>query len=148
MEPWIGVVGIVIGVMLSEVVRWLRDRGEKQEKYRVMLYEKRLEIHQQAFTWLRKLAAVTMASDTEKREVISKVDEWWNSNCLYLDDESREAMLDAISGVEGLIDLSPPQAEVKRTARLALEKALSSVMHGIGMKHLDKAIKIKSETQS
>jgi hypothetical protein len=147
MDAWVGgVVGIVIGIILTEGLQWLRDWREGKEKYRVMLYEKRLDIHQQAFTLLRKLMAATNASDEGRREIIEKADEWWNSHCLYLDEESRKKLLEAIISVENLVDLPPPRAGFRKSARLALEEASAAVMNGIGMKHLEKPVKMNQES--
>ena len=94
-EAIFGLVGVVVGSGLVLLYNLYRDRREREEKYRVMLYEKRLEAHQKAFCYIQKLnvALNTAQNDEDLWEVTREAREWWDSNCLYLDEYSRKDLL-------------------------------------------------------
>lgn len=55
MDGWGYVIAVVAGVIISEAIRWLRDWREGGKKYKVMLYAKRLEVHQKAYYYTIQL---------------------------------------------------------------------------------------------
>ncbi len=71
------------GLLLEEV------RGRNQ--LRLGALEKRLEVHQQAFTLWKKLHGSVFRP--EAMDVVMECQEFWNKNCLYLSPEVREAFL-------------------------------------------------------
>jgi len=97
---WVGLIGIIIGVILSELIRWLRERGEGEEKYRVMLYEKRLEVHQKAFYYVEQLMdqlrgyfeRYEYPNRDELAAIYREARGFYYSNSLYLDELSRAEM--------------------------------------------------------
>ena len=56
MEEWGYVVAVVAGVIISEGVRLLRDWRGERHRYSLMLYEKRLEVHQKALYYIERLS--------------------------------------------------------------------------------------------
>lgn len=140
MDAWVGLVGIVIGIILSEGIHWLRDRRESKEKYRAMLYGKCLEAHQKAFYYIQKLNEVlnVAQSDEDIWKVTREAREWWDSNCLYLDEQSRREMIPAINYAAVYTQSRrnrngytlPPVWE-------QLEKTKKAIVSGIGMKHIE-----------
>jgi hypothetical protein len=138
MEVWGYLIAVGIGAILTEGLRWLWDWRQGKERYKLMLYEKRLEVHQKAYSCIRKLRLAMDQHDKEKIEVTDQADEWYFSNCFYLDEESRAKMYQATGKVRELIDLRGPQAQDRELARIALQEAFKAVEKGIGMKHLEK----------
>ena len=174
---WVGVVGAVIGVLIGSGITlgysvW-RDRWERQERqkdrdehYKQTLYPRRLEAHQQAFYLVRKIAAAmpdslklmkrsrTVTADEASRQL----EEWWASNCFYLDEESRRRIIEAIVYAEDLVidytiqdDSTYRLDDDKRTSwhndhrefRKCIQDTLISLEKGIGMKHVEKPKKKK-----
>lgn len=62
-------------------------RGRQQ--LRLAAVDKRLQVHQEAFSFWRKLVA-SIHKDSVW-EVVLECQEWWDSNCLYLGPEARAA---------------------------------------------------------
>lgn len=79
-----------------DVMKW-----EQEERYRVRLYGKRLDVHQQAFEWLCKaVEPLKRARSSDARQedrdelaaICKDAQRWWDANCLYLDPSSRDKM--------------------------------------------------------
>jgi len=73
----------------GEFLEGLRSK----QQLRMAALEKRLEAHQQAFTFWRKLMF-----EANSRAVITTVNdcqEWWERNCLYLSSDARAAFRQA-----------------------------------------------------
>ena len=151
-EAIFGLIGVVVGSGLVLGYNYYRDRREREEKYRVILYPKRLEVHQKALMWNYKLYSVLNVSiptqDYEAvREVTVKAREWWESECLYLDEVSRQEMMVAINYVSVYIRWDrehgkpPPVWE-------QLDKAKKAIVSGIGMKHVEEPKKERPEGES
>jgi hypothetical protein len=62
-------------------------RGKHQ--LRMAAVDKRLEVHQQAYTLWRKLLANLYSNDINS--IVFECQEWWRSNCLYLAPAARGA---------------------------------------------------------
>ena len=62
---------------------------------RVAAIDKRLQVHQEAFTHWRELMSKTHTDDVGKEVLICQT--WWEQNCLYLEPEVRSAFVDAYS---------------------------------------------------
>ncbi len=67
----------------------LLEEVKGRNQLRVAALEKRLEVHQEAFTLWRKLMT-SMHSDSVG-DTVMECQEWWNNNCLYLSSEARQA---------------------------------------------------------
>lgn len=67
----------------------LLEEYKMHNSLRMAAIDKRLQVHQEAFTLWKELFS---AVHTEKiGDVVMKCQNWWNENCLYLSPESREA---------------------------------------------------------
>lgn len=162
---WVGLIGVGVGSSITLGYNFWRDWSEGREKYRVMLYEKRLEIHQKGFYLVHKLSE-TMPDSIEgmKRvkaatinELSHQLEEWWTLNFFYLDEESRRRIIEAIVDAEDLVmdytiqDDSTYRLDDKRTSwhndhrefRKCIQDTLISLEKGIGMKHVEKPKKKK-----
>ena len=101
---FIGLLGVVMGIAASAFWQWT----EREDRYRVMIFEKRLEVHQEAVMFNSDIATKAQAALTGKvmpseAELLSNFLEmrtWWRTNNLYLDPHSRKAFLDLTIGVK------------------------------------------------
>ena len=170
-EAIFSLVGVVVGSGLVLLYNYYRDRREREDKYRVMTYQKRLEVHQKAFYLIRELnesfpgSIEYMDEDTITaiEKVRAEVEEWWALHCFYLDPKSSDKIMDIVVRSEelvrdyGLPNDSPDtldkdigkswlreRAEFTRCivdTKRALEK-------GIRMKHIEEPEKEQSEGKS
>lgn len=70
------------------------ENVRSHNKLKMAALDKRLEAHQQAYRLWREL--IFTAHDKEKvSDVVVKCQSWWNNNCLYLDEKSRDAFYKA-----------------------------------------------------
>src|SRR5271165_6176359 len=72
----------------------LLEQMKARHQLRLAALDRRLAVHQEAFTHWRELYT---AEAPNMDEVANKCRTWWNHNCLYLEPKVREAFLDAIS---------------------------------------------------
>ena len=152
MSDWIaaimGLVGVIFGVAIVEIRLW----RERKERYQVITFEKRLEVHQQAFAWCMKIVNLLGQTygDASSAEVnmhtialnklYNEATEWWWSNCLYLDENSRLNMFDAIGlpldRAEQLVNNMKPTDEFIQQSRDTLRETMRNINKGIGAKYL------------
>ena len=92
---------LLIGVAIPLIIFWLQDRQkrkyfelERKEKFKIVAIEKRLEAHQQALKLWDELRTVIHKSDNDpqKMEIINTTRDFWYSNSLYLERETRESL--------------------------------------------------------
>jgi len=144
----IGLIGVIIGVAIVEIRLW----RERKDRYQVITFEKRLEIHQQAFAWCMKISnllgksygdvssevATILAGELNK--LYNEANDWWGSNCLYLDDDSRLSMFTAIGlpldRAEQLIGDKQATNEFRQQARDTLKQTIRHITKGIGSEYL------------
>ena len=101
-EAIFGLIGVVVGSGLLLLYNYYRDHREREEKYRVMLYDKRLEAHQGAyyhveqllFSFGYRLYGPPLTKDM--RTLCREAEEFYDSNCLYLDEQSRGEIVMAL----------------------------------------------------
>lgn len=78
---------------LAQENRKVLEQASREHQLRLAALDRRLDAHQKAFTLCQKLIS---AMHTDKvGGVVSECQSWWDSNCLYLDTESREAFIRA-----------------------------------------------------
>lgn len=95
---WEIIVAFIVGAAVPIFINWLQRRDvrkqfdlQRKDKYKLVAVEKRLEVHQQAFSQWCKLKDVIHEKDVEKRgDVINTASEFYCHNCLYLEKRSRE----------------------------------------------------------
>ena len=64
-----------------------------KNQLRLAALDKRLQVHQEAFTLWRELFGAIHSPDIGKAVIICQ--EWWGKNCIYLEPEVRRAFTDA-----------------------------------------------------
>lgn len=143
LNPVIGIIGVIIGVGITEIRQWI----ERKEKYQALIFEKRLKVHQEALAYCY-LAYHSINSDKEKQEKdnkISEMEKWWENNCLLLDEKSRRKMLDLIGEARSYIHgFEKSQTRYLQTFR----ETLKTIAEGIGTKHLIELKDLKTEDKT
>ncbi len=136
----IGVAGIIVGVLITEVRNWL----DRKQRFRVMTFEKRLEAHQKAYYWCQKRNEVlNISENAEIHKTAREAREWWNANCLFLDAQSRSEMV-------GLLNLAHYYADDMKFGKEvwpSLRTTLKAIVRGIGVEYLPEMSQLPEELE-
>jgi hypothetical protein len=134
-----GLIGVILGVGVMEFRHWREER----ERYQVMTFEKRLETHQAALNWCYQLNRVLNSRDPgDIHGIADQAREWWNKNCLLLDEKSRESMVLTINFSHSYAnkfehpDKGEPEAQKGSQVWHYLNDSLRAIHEGIGVKYL------------
>ena len=145
----IGFAGVALGALILGITNWLA----RKDKYKDMVFEKRLDAHQGAHYWCMRLMTV-MRPDriTRKGGVAAAVEknqealEWLNKNALYLDQDSRLKMVSFVKYI-GEASLKYRDEEWRTEVHMKEEtlnvvmraaEAATAVEKGIGVEYLPK----------
>jgi hypothetical protein len=69
----------------------LVEELKARHQLRLAAIDRRLEVHQEAFTLWRELMSVMHSKDVD--EVAKKCGDWWGKNCVYLEEGVRESFV-------------------------------------------------------
>lgn len=90
--------------------RELLEIQRARHQLRASAIERRLEAHQAAYSYWRRLIGAVHGKDIA--DVVMECQSWWDRNCLYLDARSREAFREAYQAAfqhkDALSDKSNP----------------------------------------
>lgn len=75
----------------------LIEAAKFKNQLRIAALDKRLEVHQQAFVWWRRMFDALHTDAAGKTVVESQ--QWYVENCLYLEQSARAAFLDAAAAL-------------------------------------------------
>ena len=75
----------------------LLEELKGRHQLRLAAVDKRLQVHQEAFTIWRKM--LEFAYGDEIGKVVLEAQSWWEKNCIYLEPEVRQAFVDAYSAI-------------------------------------------------
>lgn len=90
----IGVFGTIVGALIVTTSHRSISREAQVSRFRLAALEKRLAVHQEAYTLWNELFW-NIHKESEVNEVVMKCQDWWYKNCLYLDAKSRKAFREA-----------------------------------------------------
>jgi hypothetical protein len=82
-----------------------------RHQLRLAALDRRLQVHQEAFTLWRELMAATHTDTVGS--VVVKCQEWWEKNCVYLEPPVRESFVSAYSAAHSHNALVSGRAEAK-----------------------------------
>lgn len=124
------------GVIVSQVVNLIVEQRREIANYRVNLYAKRLEAHQQAFEWMHRLNfELNRAQMEDLAAATSNARDWWNANALYLDPQSKSELVYFLNLCFGYAQGNlGPEENIWRQ----MNQTEKAIVRGIGMKHLEK----------
>lgn len=139
LPPVLALVGVLLGAGITVCMKWMETR----EKYQEMTFEKRLLVHQEAFSWNARLYQAVWSLDSDEiDEVAEKASDWWQNNCLFLDENSRYHMISALNCVYEYVNAisAVPKNDKADLLREDAIESLSAnriaIERGIGAKHL------------
>lgn len=141
MSEWAIAIAVMVGTLLGVGIQEFRRWRESRERYQVMTFPKRLEAHQQAFSWCHALNVVLNRSDPEEiHKVADEARAWWNDNCFLLDTDSRRKMIPLFNVAhiyaEGIERGKPLDVQLGDSVWRYLEDALKAITKGVGDKYL------------
>lgn len=85
---------IVGGLIATSSQAWISAQ-DRQNQLGLAALDKRLEAHQRAYAFWRKMAFNAANKDTIG-EIVLAAQTWWEENCLYLDSKSRAAFYQSL----------------------------------------------------
>lgn len=83
-------IGVLAGTAIAGSIQYWLSESERRHKLRLAALDKRLQAHQEAYSLWRKLLFADKQGDGV-HDVVSECQDWWETNCLYLSSEAREA---------------------------------------------------------
>ena len=89
---FVGLFGVIVGALIAAGSKLLMSAYERHHQLRMAALEKRLQTHQEAFALWAKFYNSLLKPDFDN--VFNECQDWWYSNCLYLEDEVRKAFRD------------------------------------------------------
>ena len=137
--------GFLIGLGFSEYRSW----RERKERFQVITFDKRLQAHQEALSWFYRLhkslnfydAFVDKKTD-DINKALDEVREWWQTNCLLLDESSRQKMVDSMMAISDHVGFNK---SYNAAVYASLREMRAAIIQGIGIKHLPEMPKTKEE---
>jgi len=131
------------GAVIAQVGGFVLEKRRELASYRVNLYAKRLEVHQQAFEWTHRLnvdlneskPGVLDAPETQRlNDTARSARAWWNGNALYLDPVSQSEFVYFLNLCFAYArDQLGPQEHIWKQMRVTQ----NVIVAGIGMKHIE-----------
>ena len=144
-DAYIGLFGVLIGVLLSELSRQQIAKQQRRNELRLAALDKRLESHQEAYTLWRGLLN-NLHDPAKLRDVVGDCFSWWEKNCLYLESRSREAFFRAfltasdyhITKMDQNPDLVKSEYEIIKSAGDVIAKGVELPPVSFGEDHIYK----------
>jgi hypothetical protein len=88
----VALIGAVVGAAITATVQWVNSERDRRHRLRTTAIDKRLAVHQEAYSLWRKIKAAANKPDGQDiGAVVIECQNWWENNCLYLDPSVREA---------------------------------------------------------
>jgi hypothetical protein len=86
-----GLLGVWLGTLLTEK----RYKTDRKDKFALVALDKKLDVHQRAFSLSRKMFFAIHKPEDEKYKVGKEAFEFWEENCLYMSIEVRNEFINA-----------------------------------------------------
>ena len=97
METLLTIFGIFVGAFLTLLIQMY----DRKDKFRLVAIDKRLQVHQEAFSIWYKLIWVIHSSSEDRIKVTTEARNFWINNCLYLERKTRKEFDIVIKLVDG-----------------------------------------------
>jgi hypothetical protein len=86
--------GVLLGGSIAGFIQYWISELDRDQQLRLAALDRRLQAHQESYTLWRKLLFADKRNE-EVHNVVEECQEWWESNCIFLTSEAREAFLKA-----------------------------------------------------
>ncbi len=80
---------------ITKKIEEVRSYYTSQQQLRMASLDKRLAVHQEAYSLWYELTSANIFDKRELETVLDKCIPWWEKNCLYLEPEAREAFINS-----------------------------------------------------
>jgi len=144
LDAALALAGVIVGTGGTLFIQWL----DRRERYHVLIFQKRLEVHQVAYAWRTPLFDAIESKDADRiLKITGKALKWWDENCLYLDDKSqRYFWLLLIRTKRYANSLKEKSSKAKRKVLIRevwdmYNKAFEAIHKGVGAKYLPELYK-------
>ena len=131
-EAVIAFLGVLVGSVITGFVQYWISSSNRQQQLRLAALDKRLQAHQEAYTWWQRLRWANRQTD-EFAKTVMGCQEWWLSNCLYLTPEARDAFRRAYLAAPDHAQLVATHADIKLiiAANNDVERAGKIIFEGV-----------------
>ncbi len=129
--PLVGLIGVVIGSLISEGSHYLSAREERRNQLRLAALDRRLQAHQEAFSFWKRIMN-NLSNPVKEGQIVIACQEWWDNNCLYLTPDAREAFFQAYmtaNGYDATMHTQDPQ--LARQASDVIMRAGKMIVQGV-----------------
>lgn len=135
----IGVILVTIGAYLGSrqgtKTQLLISERDRADRYKFVALDKRLQVHQEAYShWWRIRNSLLRPYDEKRLVVIYECDRWWQENCLYLDATARKCFRALLGGAINFESLDEAKREEFKEFMRQTQKYL---IEGVGVPWLD-----------
>lgn len=133
MDPALaGLIGVLVGTGATVIGVIVQARVSGQEiraRYRLAAIEKRLEVHQEAYS--RWIEIQWSLHDAKIGNLVIEAQDWWTKNCLYLDPESRDAFWKALINAHSVRAIT--DSEERKLVMGEIRRAGDLIMEGVSL---------------
>lgn len=137
-EGIFGLAGVLLGFT---VTLYLKSR-EQKERYKIMTFEKRLEVYQKLYYFNQTLWG-NMGVVGGPDDVLNQLKEYWKNNSLYVDDNTSKSTFALISSTQNYIiqlnNRNRDQSVFNQMETVFMDKLrtnLENISSGAGIAHL------------
>lgn len=150
---WFAAVMTLIGVLVGVGIQEFRIWRERKEKYKDMVFEKRLDAHQEGYYRVMRLCLAMLPNEIMKEggskvavERLQEAEEWRDKNALYLTEDTMEKIDDLLeyaadTGCKYANEAERKNISIEEETQKVLRNAgivSASIKKGVGVKHLPK----------
>ena len=138
-EAIIGLIGVVVGSLITGVPTWLLAKANRRDKYKLAIYDKRIQAHQEAYALSWDLSKSLGQSNI--LNIQNDCHKWWIHNRLYLTKGAAKAFKKAYQEAhcfhkeEKKEPVRGQKEENKRVLRL-IEEADKAILQDIDLEYL------------
>ena len=127
-------VGVVVGAIVTGRVQIVTTRQIIMTQARLIVADRRLQAHQEAYTLWRKLVKHLHSEDIGT--VVVECQDWWENNRLYLSHRSRNAFITAYQNAAFDDDLRGGDSDLLRENRIEIFQAGEEIIASVNLPSL------------
>ena len=126
-------ISVVVGGLIAGVSNWLLTRTNLKARYKLVIYDKRIEVHQKAYSLMWELAR-SLHDEQEKTTATKKCHNWWIENRLYLTREADKDFKEAYRIANSFH--KDGSREQNQKVHDQIDKAAKEIVMGVGLEYL------------